>query len=50
MTKPRVKTCCISSLEEAKLAIDFVKPFGLDLWNGVRTNGKLDEKKNGRIF
>ncbi len=31
--------------ENVKQAIDEVEPFGLDLCNGVRTNGKLDEKK-----
>ena len=31
--------------ENVRQAIDEVQPFGLDLCNGVRTNGKLDEKK-----
>jgi phosphoribosylanthranilate isomerase len=31
--------------DNIKQAIDEVEPFGLDLCNGVRTNGKLDEKK-----
>jgi phosphoribosylanthranilate isomerase len=31
--------------ENVKQAIDEVEPFGLDLCNGVRTNGRLDEKK-----
>ena len=31
--------------ENVRQAIDEVEPFGLDLCNGVRTNGKLDEKK-----
>jgi phosphoribosylanthranilate isomerase len=28
-----------------KEAIDIVKPFGVDVCSGVRTNGKLDEAK-----
>jgi len=31
--------------ENVKRALDEVEPFGLDLCNGVRTNGRLDEKK-----
>lgn len=31
--------------ENAKEALDMVQPFGLDLCSGLRTNGKLDEKK-----
>ena len=31
-------------------AIRFVQPFGIDLCNGVRTNGKLDESKLGNLF
>jgi len=31
--------------ENVVQAIEEVEPFGLDLCNGVRTNGKLDEKK-----
>jgi phosphoribosylanthranilate isomerase len=31
--------------ENVKQAIDEVEPFGIDLCNGVRTNGRLDEKK-----
>ncbi len=31
--------------ENVRQAIAEVEPFGLDLCNGVRTNGKLDEKK-----
>ena len=31
--------------ENVRQAIDEVQSFGLDLCNGVRTNGKLDEKK-----
>ena len=31
-------------------AIDFVQPFGIDLCSGVRTNGKLDERKLEEFF
>ena len=31
-------------------AIRFVQPFGIDLCNGVRTNGKLDEYKLRNLF
>lgn len=31
--------------ENAKEAFETVKPFGLDLCSGIRTDGKLDEKK-----
>ena len=31
--------------ENVKQAIDAVEPYGIDLCSGVRTNGKLDEKK-----
>ncbi len=31
--------------ENIKSAIQFVKPFGVDICSGVRTNGKLDEDK-----
>ncbi len=31
--------------ENVRKSIDEVDPFGLDLCNGVRTNGKLDERK-----
>ena len=31
-------------------AIDQVRPFGLDLCSGVRTNGKLDEQKLAAFF
>lgn len=31
--------------ENVRQAIDAVEPFGIDLCSGVRTNGKLDEKK-----
>ncbi len=31
-------------------AIRFVQPFGIDLCNGVRTNGKLDECKLRNLF
>ncbi len=31
-------------------AIDQVHPFGIDLCSGVRTNGKLDEKKLQQLF
>ncbi len=31
--------------ENVRKSIDEVEPFGLDLCNGVRTNGKLDERK-----
>lgn len=31
--------------ENVKLALEEVEPFGIDVCNGVRTNGKLDEEK-----
>ena len=31
-------------------AISIVRPYGLDICSGVRTNGKLDEKKLGLFF
>lgn len=36
--------------ENVAEAIGIVRPFGLDLCNGVRTNGSLDEEKLGRFF
>lgn len=36
--------------ENVGQAIDQVQPFGLDLCNGVRTNGKLDQKKLDDFF
>jgi phosphoribosylanthranilate isomerase len=49
--KPRVKICCIASKEEAQTAIQFgASALGLDLCNGVRTNGQLDKMKLERFF
>jgi len=36
--------------ENVRQAIDEVKPFGIDLCSGVRTNGKLDAKKLSRFM
>ena len=36
--------------ENVQEAIQFVKPFGIDVCSGVRTNGNLDEKKLARFF
>ncbi len=36
--------------DNVKFAIDYVEPFGIDLCSGVRTNGKLDEKKLEEFF
>ncbi len=36
--------------DNVKRAIDFVEPYGIDLCSGVRTNGKLDEKKLEEFF
>ena len=36
--------------DNVKRAIDFVEPYSLDLCSGVRTNGKLDEKKVEDFF
>ena len=36
--------------ENVKEAIEFVRPFGLDICSGVRTNNKLDEKKLKLFF
>jgi phosphoribosylanthranilate isomerase len=33
-----------------KEAIDIVQPFGVDVCSGVRTDGKLDEKKLEAFF
>ena len=36
--------------DNVKRAIDFVEPYGIDLCSGVRTNGKLDQKKLEEFF
>jgi phosphoribosylanthranilate isomerase len=36
--------------DNIKRAIQTVKPFGIDVCSGVRTNNKLDEKKLGQFF
>lgn len=36
--------------DNVKTAIDFVQPFGVDLCSGVRSNGKLDERKLAAFF
>ncbi len=36
--------------DNAQRAFDEVHPFGLDICSGVRTNGKLDEKKLAQFF
>ena len=36
--------------ENVRQAIDAVQPFGIDLCSGVRTNGKLDERKLDEFF
>lgn len=36
--------------ENVKESIDFVRPFGLDICSGVRTNTQLDEKKLKLFF
>ena len=36
--------------DNVREAIETVAPFGLDLCNGVRTDGKLDPKKLGKFF
>ncbi len=36
--------------DNVKEALEIVKPFGLDVCNGVRTNGKLDREKLKRFF
>lgn len=38
------------SPENVAEAIRFVRPFGVDLCSGVRTNGRLDEAKLSRFF
>jgi len=48
--RTRVKVCCIASPEEAALAIAAdairsVRPYGLDICSGVRTDGRLDPDK-----
>jgi phosphoribosylanthranilate isomerase len=39
--KPRIKICCIKSIEEARTAT----AFGVDVCTGVRTDMKLDTEK-----
>ena len=36
--------------DNVREAIDFVQPFGVDICSGVRTDGKLDEKKLEAFF
>ncbi len=36
--------------ENVSEAIEQVKPFGLDVCSGVRTNNKLDERKLAAFF
>ena len=36
--------------ENVKEAVEFVKPYGVDLCSGVRTNNKLDEDKFKKFF
>lgn len=36
--------------DNIKEAVEFVKPFGIDLCSGVRTNGRLDENKLKQLF
>lgn len=36
--------------ENVREAVDEVRPFGVDLCSGVRTNGKLDEEKLAAFF
>ena len=36
--------------ENVRSAIEQVKPFGVDVCNGVRTEGKLDERKLSKFF
>lgn len=38
------------NMDNARRAIEEVQPFGLDLCSGVRTDGKLDEKKLDGFF
>ena len=36
--------------ENVQVAIEMVQPFGLDICSGVRTNGRLDERKLAAFF
>ena len=36
--------------ENVREAIEFVRPYGVDICSGVRTNGKLNEEKLKRFF
>lgn len=36
--------------ENIREAIEFVKPYGVDICSGVRTDGKLDKEKLKRLF
>ena len=36
--------------ENVREAVEQVRPFGVDLCSGVRTNGKLDEEKLATFF
>ena len=48
---PRLKSCCISSVADARLAINAgaavvtVRPYGVDLCSGVREQGRLSATK-----
>ncbi|MEA1877045.1 MAG: hypothetical protein U9N86_09270 [Bacteroidota bacterium] len=44
--RPRVKVCCIQNPDEA---IEKIRPFGVDVCNGERSNGKLDPEKLKRF-
>jgi phosphoribosylanthranilate isomerase len=52
--RPRVKVCCIASVEEARAAVECgaeaVRPFGLDVCSGVRREERLDEEILRRFF
>ncbi|TFG39518.1 MAG: hypothetical protein E4H44_01925 [Candidatus Aminicenantes bacterium] len=55
--RTRFKVCCISSIDEAELAITFgadavrrVRPFGVDVCSGLRTDDVLDTLKLAGFF
>ncbi|WP_051350379.1 hypothetical protein [Dyadobacter alkalitolerans] len=66
MKRPRVKICCISSVEQSieiplflagginkenvRHAIEAVQPFGPDFCSSVRIDGKLDPAKLKDFF
>jgi phosphoribosylanthranilate isomerase len=45
----RLKVCCIASVDEARLAIAHVEPFGIDVCSGLHSDGRLDRDRLSRL-